>query len=445
MAAMSTGTFTAWSSVALRKLEYMEMTDEQSSWVVAATAFGVMISTIPNAFGSIFLGKKTMLMLSCIATYISWMLVAMNESMNVILLSRLLGGIGAGIGMMVGAVYTAEIAEDSVRGTMTTLFQSTINVGILIVYCIGPYVPLHYLHLICATPSLISYMILIWLPESPYFLLYNDKVDRAQQALLRLRGKTATTDVDEEFQKMIMLVEETKNNAVTFKELFICRRYLRSLSLCIVLMTIQAFSGNIAILAYASEIFRGSGSNLDVYVCAMVVGVVQLVMSIVASIFLDKVGRRPMLIFSLLGCTLAMTAEGSFFMTKDVTEVQSLSWIPVVALMVYMIFYSVGLGPIPWTIASEILPLRARGIAVSIVQFTYTLFLFFVIKSFQILASNAGIFAAFWMYGSFCLVGAVFVLLFVPETMNKSFQQIEIEFGGIKIINKNVDSSKMFT
>lgn len=433
LAYVSAGNTLGWSSPYIPRLmrndSSIHITPDQSSWIASVPEFAVMVATVPAFYLLNVWGRKRVLQIPPFLIVVAWIILYFANSYAEIVVSRLLCGVALSIILMVGPMYTSEIAQDSIRGTLGTIFQIMINVGVLFVYVVGPYVSMKVLSLIaCAFPILFA-LLFFWMPESPYYYIIKNDIDSAEKSLTRLRGKTDSVAIKSELENMIKSVEEQNGS---LKNLFVVKTSRRALILSIVLMTLQAWSGVISILSYATTIFIRSGSDLDADLSSIILGVVQLVMSIFPSLIVDRVGRRPLLFLSFAGCALSLAAEGVYFYLKDVAgkDVSSLGWLPLTALIFFIVVYMLGLGPVPWAMVSEMLPVSVKGKAMCIITFEYAFVQLMSVKLFQVISYKWGDYVSFWIFGSICVVGCFFVLFCLPETKGKSFQQIIEELGG---------------
>lgn len=215
------------------------------------------------------------------------------------------------------------------------------NVGTLLEYCVGPYLSFVNLAFVSAAVPVLFFATFIWMPESPYFLLMRGRREEAETSLLRLRGLKEPSAVKAELEAMDSAVRlrASDGGGSSLKELFVHRGNRRSLLLCWGLMFFQMSSGILAFLAYATDIFLRSGSSLDADVSAMVLGAVQLLGGVVASMLVDRAGRRPLLLVSCVGCAASLAAEGCYFYIKDVAgvDVSGLGWLPLTALIAFLV------------------------------------------------------------------------------------------------------------
>lgn len=429
---MVTGCTGSWSSVVLPKLtakdSYIFLSKDEASWLVTCPVIGLLSTTVFVAALSSFLGRKWLVFSGSTIIVICWVIISAAESLPVLFTGRTILGLGVGVVMVCGSMYTAEVSEDRIRGLLSTVFQAALNAGSLFIFCAGPYMSVQAMAAAIAVIGAIFLVLFVWMPESPYFLMYTGKTELAENSLMKLRGTMERQKVAEELRKVAETVEENKKNAGTILEIFKYRGNVKAFSLCLILMSVQAFSGIMAVGAYATQIFITSGSYMDANMSAMILSSVQLAVSIPTSLLADRAGRRPLLMLSCTGCSIGMLLIGIYFYLKGMSQndVASLGWLPLTALVIYYVFYAMGLGSVPWAVIAELLPLRIKAPATSGIYFIYCLMEFACVKIFQDF-SETGVHLVFWIYSLVCFTGFIFVLLFLPETKNKSFQQIDRE------------------
>lgn len=180
-----------------------------------------------------------------------------------------------------------------------------------------------------------------------------------------------------------------------------------------------------------SIIFQDAGSSIDENISTIIVGIVNFISTFVAASVIDKLGRKMLLYISGISMCLTLFTFGTFFYVKaDGVDVTSFGWIPLLSLIVYVIGFSLGFGPIPWLMMGEILPVKIRGSAASVATaFNWTC-TFVVTKTYEDIVSVLGPYGTFWMFGTIVVVGFVFVIVCVPETRGRSLEEIEKRFAG---------------
>jgi facilitated trehalose transporter len=247
-----------------------------------------------------------------------------------------------------------------------------------------------------------------------------------------LRG--ANADITTEYNEIERAHTTAQKEAPRFAELFTGGN-LKPLLISVGLMFFQQLSGINAVIFYTVTIFRMAGSTIEDNLAAIIVGLVNFFATFIATILIDRLGRKVLLYIS--GCTMIVTLAvlGTFFYLKDVAnhDVTAIGWLPLACFVLYVLGFSLGFGPIPWLMMGEILPARVRGTAASVATaFNWTC-TFIVTKTFIDLIRVAGTHGAFWIFGAICIVAMVFVRFCVPETQGRSLEDIEKSLTGRRV------------
>jgi len=205
----------------------------------------------------------------------------------------------------------------------------------------------------------------------------------------------------------------------------------------LLLLFFQQMTGVEAVLVYTVDIFQHSGSALDPNTSVIFVGALQVIATLLSALFVDKAGRRILLLISSIGSAFSMGVLGLWFYFKvpdsnvHVHENDALDWIPLVTLGVFIIFFALGLGPVPFIMITELNNTKMIGIASAIcTTFNWT-FAYLVTKYFLLLAHSLGFHFLFWCFATLSVIGAIFIFIFVPETKGKSMDEIQRYFKAI--------------
>jgi hypothetical protein len=196
----------------------------------------------------------------------------------------------------------------------------------------------------------------------------------------------------------------------------------------LVLIIAQQLSGVNAVLFYTQEIFEAAGANgMSPEISSIIIGLVIFLSSFGTLFLSDRLGRRLLILISLLGVFFTHLAFGIFFYLQSSTEVDvtPISWLPLLSLIVYFVLFVIGIGPLPWTVSSELFPTSVRPYAATLVSCACWTTSFIVTKFFNDLNESIGQGETFWLFGGFCFVAWIFSIFFLPETKGKSFQQIQ--------------------
>lgn len=391
---------------------------------LAALAGGVIGGPLVD-----YIGRRRTILFTAPPFFVGWILIATATIVHLVLAGRAICGLCVGIGSLAFPVYLGETIQPEVRGTLG-LFPTAIgNIGILVCYVAGKYLDWSHLAYLGAVLPVPFFVLMLMIPETPRWYISQGKNEEARKALQWLRGRNAK--IENELRDIIMINNENDTNDSAAKELF-SKKYVKSIAICIGLMAFQQLSGINAVIFYTVQIFTMSGSSVDEHLSTIIVGVVNFGSTFVATALIDRVGRKVLLYFSSVTMTVTLIVLGTFFYVREVFEmdVSSLGWLPLTSVMLYLLGFSLGFGPIPWLMMGEILPARIRGPSASICTAFNWLCTFTVTKTFHNILQGIGPHGTFWLFGCICFVGLFFVVICVPETRGKSLEQIENKLTG---------------
>ncbi|WP_266143598.1 MFS transporter [Escherichia coli] len=266
------------------------------------------------------------------------------------------------------------------------------------------------------------------MPRTRWYISKN-KTKRAHKALQWLRGKDADVTAElHEIEKNHL--DSIKNAPASALDLF-NRSNIKPITVSMGLMFFQQLSGINAVIFYTVDIFRDAGSTIDGNLSTIIVGIVNLGSTFIATALIDRLGRKVLLYISAIAMNLSLLALGAFFFLKDTGyDVQEYGWLPLASFVIFVVGFSLGFGPIPWLMMGEILPAKIRGPAASVATAFNWSCTFIVTKTFSDLKGAVGPYGAFWIFSAICFFSLIFVKFCVPETQGKSLEDIERKFNG---------------
>lgn len=394
-----------------------------------------ILGCIPGAMFAGFLsdrfGRRKLLFL-CAGLYaVSGLLSAIPNTFGEFLAARLISGLGIGASSMICPVYIAEISPEKWRGRLGTLFQLGIVTGIFLTLFVNRVIQglgdetwnaafgWRWMLGMEVIPALLFVGLLFLVPESPRWLAQHG---RAAEALGILEQ---TCGAEHAAAEMASIRETGGLEAGRFSEL-LRPPFRRPLLIASVLMACSQFCGINAIMYYSTKIFAAAGNPQNAAFTASVwVGLINFVFTFVAIGFVDRAGRRPLLLLGTAVQALALAAVGWMFHAR--TGGVGL----LLCVVLFIAAFAMAMGPVGWLFCSEIFPNRLRGRAMSMSALTVWVCCYVVAQTFPILNDSPAIGPAktFWSYGLVSLFSFLFVLGFVPETKGRSLEQIEKMWG----------------
>ncbi|XP_051150945.1 sugar transporter ERD6-like 6 [Andrographis paniculata] len=407
----------------------LKLTVSQFSLFGSLSNAGAMVGAIASGQIAEYIGRKGSLMIAAIPNIIGWIFISFARDSSFLYMGRLLEGFGVGIISYTVPVYIAEIAPENLRGALGSVNQLSVTIGILLSYLLGLFVNWRYLAVLGALPCLILMPGLFFIPESPRWLAKMGMTEDFEASLQVLRG--FDTDITHEVNEIKRsLASSNRRTAIRFADLKL-RRYWLPLMIGIGLLVLQQLTGINGVIFYSNNIFESAGISSS-NIATVGVGVIQVIATAVSTWLVDKTGRRILLIVSSTGMafSLVVVAVSFFskgFVSEDSTLFSILGILSVVGVVLMIISFSLGMGPIPWLIMSEILPIKIKGLAGSVATLFNWSFSWLITMTAPLLLnwSSGG---TFTMYTAMCIFTAAFVTIWVPETKGRTLEEIQFSF-----------------
>nr|GMC47932.1 sugar transporter ERD6-like 6 [Ipomoea batatas]GMC52276.1 sugar transporter ERD6-like 6 [Ipomoea batatas] len=391
---------------------------------------GAMVGAIASGQIAEYIGRKGSLMIAAIPNIIGWLSISFAKDPSFLYMGRLLEGFGVGIISYTVPVYIAEIAPQNLRGGLGSVNQLAVTIGIMLSYLLGLFVNWRLLAVIGILPCLVLIPGLFFIPESPRWLAKMGLTEDFETSLQVLRGFDADITVEVNEIKRSLASSSSRRTAVRFADLK-QRRYWLPLMIGIGLLCLQQLSGTNGVIFYSSNIFQSAGiSSSNAATCG--VGAIQVIATAIATWLVDKTGRRILLIVSSTGMAVSLLLISvSFFLKGFVSEDSSfysiLGILSVVGVMCMIVCFSLGMGPIPWLIMSEILPIKIKGLAGSVATLANWFCSWAITATAPLLLdwSSGGTFIGYMLMSAFTVA---FVSIWVPETKGKTLEEIQFSF-----------------
>lgn len=389
--------------------------------VVTSILVGALAGAIASGMLSQRFGQRPVLLAAAVIYTVCAAALYVADDIYAVIGWRTGLGAAVGISSMVAPLYLSETAPRRWRGALVSMVQLAITLGILVSYLVGYYFDDHgdwRSMLGCgALPGLALFLGLLFLPESPRWLVLQGRLDEARADFKRIRGHA--WDEDE-----IVLISNAGVEQAGWSALF-SPKVRPVLVVAAGLFLLQNLSGIDAILYYAPTIFSfvGFTSSTGQILATAGLGAVNVVATVLAMWLVDRSGRRPL----LLGGTaiMAISMATLAFCLSFGAGADWADQLAVIALAVYIIAFALSLGPLPYVLMAEVFPLRVRSLGMSIAAATAWMLNIGVTITFLSLIETIGVGGTFWLYSGVCLLALVFAQSTVPETKGCSLEQIE--------------------
>ena len=475
-----------------------DLTKIQLGWAVSCLTLTATLAMLMAGPLSDKFGRRTILKYAAALYFVSAIASAFAPNFLFLVLARMIGGFGVGASLIIAPVYIAEIAPAKMRGTMVSFNQLNIVLGITVAFFTN-YLILQlgkstsgwaeilqlnnynwrWMLGLEALPALIYFAALNFVPRSPRWLAMNGFDD---EALLVMKKSLGEEEAKEQLKSIAKSIKASpQKEKVSFKELFKPSMKL-VLLIGVVIAVTQQITGINSVFFYAPMIFEQTGIGTDAsFSQAILVGVINLVFTLFAIWFVDRVGRKPLLIFGLSGIVISMFILSAGFgnatyqlSEKNIQECSSFSnevelasmknvvfhsdlefnkalkncisnqsfkehqtdfiskaisinpWLVLIGILGFVASFAISIGPVMWVLFSELFPNRVRGLAISFVGLINSGISFLVQLVFPWEQINFGNATTFLIYGLFGAIGLVFVYFMLPETKGKSLEELEL-------------------
>jgi sugar porter (SP) family MFS transporter len=352
------------------------------------------------------------------------MLAAFSPSYGVLVAARVIIGLAVGSASMVVPLYIGEVAPPKVRGALVSFNQLAITSGILASYLVDYGLASsqnwRLMFGLASIPAILMFVGMVFQHESPHWLIAQGREDEAREVLHRVR---AEGDIDAEIAE----VRELSGRKSSFRE--VLNPAVRNVMIIgVSLAVFQQITGINTVIYYAPTLLASAGLGTSAALLANVVnGAVNVLMTIVAIRLLDRTGRRPLLLGGTTGMAVGMIVVALTFALGGDHLHGGSAYVAIAGLLIYTGSFAIGLGPVFWLLISEIYPVKIRGQAMSVATMANWGSNFVVTVSFLTLLSAIGNAGTFFLFAGLSIVAVVYFQRKVPETKNRSLQDIERE------------------
>jgi sugar porter (SP) family MFS transporter len=397
-----------------------------TSWVT----LGALGGSLLGGYLADHYGRKRAVLIAGLLFIAGALLQALAPHVFILVLGRLLVGFGVGVAAVAAPLYGAELAPAAHRGRFVSAYQLAITIGIFLAYLVNAGLAgdsWRWMLGVSVLPGILLVLVGALGAESPRWLV---KVGRRDEARAVLAKVAPEADASEKLAAIEHTLDEEAGYA-SWREVFdgSCRK---PLMVALGLAIFQQITGINAIIYYANQIFAAAGfatPEAQTTATTWAVGGVNVAATFIAIAFIDKLGRRPLLLAGLVGMGLALLVVGFAFLSIEGqpagTGPSMAGIVTLIALVVFIISFAFSLGPVVWTVINEVFPGRVRGRAVAVATAVNWGAAFLVSQFFLTLINAIGTSATFWLFAFFCLAGWIWVYRTVPETKGRSLEEIE--------------------
>ncbi len=406
--------------------EKYQLSAAMTGWAASCALIGCMAGAMFAGALSDKLGRKKVLMISAFAFAISSLGILPPWGLSAFIIFRFIGGIGIGIASMLAPMYISEMAPAAIRGRLISIYQLGIVIGILLIYFVNATIAgLHdhawnvdagwrWMFGSGIVPSIVFIGLLLNVPESPRWLAQQNRWQQAQDVLEKVNGK------EKAIVELSAIREALAIRQGPLSDLL--KPGLRAALVIGVLLAIfSQVTGINVIMYYAPEIFKATGDGSSSALMQTVwVGGINVLMTIVAIKYVDKLGRKKLLLVGSAGMAVCLAIVGWAFYAG----MEAGYWV-LAGILLYISFFAISLGPLTFVVVAEIFPTHIRGRAMSVAIFFLWLSVYIVSQTFPMLLEAIGSAWTFWIYMVTSVLAFLFVWAKVPETKGKTLEEIE--------------------
>ncbi|GJQ73302.1 hypothetical protein Trydic_g13673 [Trypoxylus dichotomus] len=392
-------------------------------WLISVIPIGIAISSLLSAYLINKRGRKELLVLATLFTTMGLALVYFSEYITYLLIGRAVCGLGIGAALTVVPLYIAEIAEDENRGFLGMCNGIFVILGMLITYALGLVMTLNELNLMFFVVAF-GFLLIVdwWLPESYHWLLLMDRSKDAEISLKQIR-RYSNDDLINELIVTKKSIGDLHLEDMDFLNIFKQRYILKAFCTMCGLMLFQQMITVSIILYYAQSLFTESDMPQQLHLAQLTISFVQLLSCSFFSLFVDKIGRKILLLVSTIGCGLSLVTLGTFFQIQNSGNI--LQWLEITSIICFAIAHAAGLGPVPFVILGEIFSPQTRAIGSAGVVCMSAASFVLMAAVFLPLLNLIGEVAMFWVLAGICFIFGAFIYFYIPETKRKSLQDIQ--------------------
>lgn len=401
------------------------MSDTQIGLIVGAVLGGGLAGTLLAGPLGDYYGRRKLILLSSVLFILGVLCVVFAQTFILILLARILLGVGVGVVAVAVPLYVTEIVPAKARGKYVTFFQLLLTFGIVLAYFVDfiftPSGNWRAMFAVVIVPALILFVGMLFLPESPRWLIAHHQVERARAILRRVRSS------ETEVERDIRVIQNSLHEAHgSWCELFSQHFWLPT-CIAIGVAVFNQLTGINSFLQYAPLILKnaGIGSDAASMLGSVGIGVLNFICTLIALVYIDTLGRRPLLLLGVAGVVLSECFLGgvSYYMQDSLMA----GVLSLIGLFAFIVFFAIGPGVVVWLAISELFPTRIRGKGMALCLFFNSLAATLLATFFLPLSKMLGMGAT---YGFFALMTTCYfllVLFWLPETKTKTLEEIQLE------------------
>ncbi|KAK7245630.1 hypothetical protein RIF29_40478 [Crotalaria pallida] len=399
--------------------------------IVSMALVGAIIGAATGGWINDVFGRKMATLSADVVFALGSIVMAAAPDAYVLIFGRLLVGLGVGVASVTAPVYIAESSPSEIRGSLVSTNVLMITGGQFLSYLINlgfTEVPgtWRWMLGVAGVPAAIQFCVMLFLPESPRWLFLKNRKEEAISVLSNIYDYDRLEDEVDYLTALSEQERQTRKN-IRYMDVFRSKEIRAAFFVGAGLQAFQQFTGISIVMYYSPTIIQMAGfnSNQLALILSLIVAAMNAAGTILGIYLIDHAGRRKLALTSLSGAILALAilSAGSYLQTSDSSN-RIYGWIAIIGLALYIIFFAPGMGPVPWTVNSEIYPEEYRGICGGMSATVNWICSVIMSQSFLSISDAVGLGGSFLILGIIAVVAFLFVLLFVPETKGLTFEEV---------------------
>ncbi|XP_012521444.1 facilitated trehalose transporter Tret1-like [Monomorium pharaonis] len=401
---------------------------DQESWIAAGSVLPIAPGCWTGGFIVEKLGRKTSLLVLFPVYLVSWLIIGFANSVKVLIAGRLLCGYCVGVLAPIYPIYVSETSDPLLRGVLLGALTFTLSFGILACHAMGTWLHWRTTAYICGVFPVISWIVCIYSQESPLWLLGKGKIEEARRSWIFLRGEESLEEFSllESARLAEMSGKKTGKRSLllSLRKTWSSRYFLKPFIIVCLYFFIMQFSGTNVMSFYCVEMLADVSDPAYAYLITLIIDAIRIIFAIIGCVLLKTCRGRTLTFVSGFGTAITLLSF-SACLTFDIGR----PWIPVILLVAYVGLLSLGLITLPWMLCGEVFSRKHRGLGSGLTSGFNFICFFVVIKTMPLMVEFIKSEGTFAVYGFVTLIGTSVLYFVLPETKNKTLQEIQMYFG----------------
>ncbi|XP_068904394.1 facilitated trehalose transporter Tret1 isoform X2 [Tenebrio molitor] len=424
--------------------EPISLGQEAISWIGSINLICVPVGCLLSGAVTQPIGRKRAMQLVNIPFLTAWLLFYFSNDVWQIFLALCITGFTGGLLEAPTLTYVAEITVPSLRGILSSTAGVAVICGILAQFLLGTFLNWRVVALVSCAVPITSFLLLFFVPESPYWLILKNRHDDAKKCIAWLRGWTTIEEIEPEFNELCKQINASvthKPTMVQKLELFTKKNFFWPFCVVMLAFFLSQFSGTTPLQIYAVRIFSSFHAPIGEYYATVAMGVAEVLGCVLSTCLVHYTGKRVMNFFSLLSCGACFLIVATFAYLNNINHLEKFSgvshsqssrssWIPLIFLIAAAFCTHTGIKLLPWMLIGEVFSNETRATASGFAAAVSYIFGFISIKVFLSLVETITLPGTLWMYCAICVVGTIALYFALPETEGKTLFEITEHFAG---------------